>query len=282
MTATLTATMSATTTGSSSVTPGATPHPETTRGCFAADSTATLSSGQPIALRDIREGDSVWAVSAAGVPVVSTIYYQHSRVDDGAAALLELATAAGKHVRLTGGHFLPVSTGGCSPTAAYTASTYMQASEVEVGAGLWVTSQPLDDVGSVEGFSATHPLVCDAVVSIRTVTSEGVRNPQTLEGTLIVDGVAGSIHLIWSFEQAYPAWLRASLPALHHLLMLAPRAGWRLNRAIIPPQWQHITLRLGTAFFECFKEAGEAAVAVVVKHAPLGVHPLAFAVGTGV
>jgi len=192
---------------------------------------------------------------------VTSIYFVHDNPDDDVARLLRLQTASGVSVRATSKHFLYVRAGGCDKQrdSGWDVSTRaVTADAVQLGDGLWVVAAP---GGLVK---------CSEVVSVSRVTVVGTRNPQTLEGTLVVDGVAASTHVAWSFESAlYPDTAMKYLPAAHHALTWVPRALWQLNRELLPRVMQPEALRIGRNVFLHAKAAGEALVASVSRTAVL-------------
>jgi hypothetical protein len=97
-------------------------------------------------------------------------------------------------LELTDTHF--VLTQGTSPAAA---PLHKRASDVAVGDVMWAAAP-----------AAMHPaagqqLAAFTVCSTERVTLEGLYNPYTLSGTILVNGVAASSHSYWFADAAFDA-----------------------------------------------------------------------------
>jgi Hint module len=123
--------------------------------------------------------------------VYSTVYLFTHRVrggGGGAQAFLRLRTLAGPAVSLTPGHYLPVAGRGLVAAAA-----------VRVGDGLLLGS------GEVS-----------AVVAVERRGGDGLYNPQTLHGDILVDGVVSS------------TYTTAMEPRVAHAALVALRIVYRI------------------------------------------------------
>ena len=138
-------------------------------------------------MRELRIGDRVLTASA----LFSSVYFFGHRDADATAPFYSIATAANTTLRVTRGHYVPVSRGGCGSS---TLSLTLAAELVRVGDGV------------LSGRGGT--LGCARVVSIALAPARGIYNPYTLSGALVVDGVLASAHSEWLLE---PALRRAGL-----------------------------------------------------------------------
>ena len=150
--------------------------------CFPADATVVLHDGTTKTLAEVAIGDRV----LAGGGRFSEVYFFSHRLADAEASFVELTTASGATLALTGGHYLPINGGG----------RLAEARTVKLG----------DNVTLANG----KP---DAVVAIAaSVRKRGLYNPHTLQGDIVVDGVLAS------------TYTAAFAPALAHALLAPLRA----------------------------------------------------------
>lgn len=142
--------------------------------CFPSDALVTLSSGRTVRMDALRVGDRVQTSAGA----FSRVFMFTHRVAGGSNSFVELRTAAGRSLRASAGHLL-YADGALRPARA-------------VSVGMRV----------VGGDGAP-----DAVVRVRDVEGDGLFNPQTEQGDIVVDGVVAS---------GYTEAVR--MPAAHALL----------------------------------------------------------------
>jgi Hint module len=142
--------------------------------CFPADATVQLETGVTVAMSSLSIGDSV----SVGVGIFSRVF-GFTHMDPSAVCIfLTLSTASGAAIRLTPGHFI------------YSNGDLVPASAVAVGDSLELSS------GEVS-----------AITSITTGFATGLFNPQTLEGSIVVDGVRASTYT----TTVEPAFAHAAL-----------------------------------------------------------------------
>jgi hypothetical protein len=194
------------------------PRPAPPCRCFPADAVVTLASGAPRRLRDLAVGDAVLAVDAAGALVYSEVYSVGHPFHTGRRTFKRLSTAAGANVTATGGHYMLVGRG--AGAGAWAGRAAVPARDVRVGDVLWV----------VAGAGAGAKLEPSPVVAVADVVEEGMRNPFTLAGTAIVDGVAASIYVDLFGSDAHvhriTRQFRALWRAAPWVLRQAARVGW--------------------------------------------------------
>jgi hedgehog protein len=176
----------------------------------------TLASGERRRLRDLAVGDAPLAVDAAGALVHSAAYVFPHFVTTGLFAFKRLSTAAGANVTATGGHYMLVGRG--PGAGAWARRAAVPARDVRIGDVLWVVS----------GADAGAALAPSPVVGVADVMAEGIVNPLTLAGTLVVDGVAASVYVDMLGSEAR---MHALCGAWRAMWRLAPWALKALHRA---------------------------------------------------
>ena len=167
--------------------------------CFPGDATVTIRDDtaprgvRTVAMRDVNVGDHVLTHTASGENAgsrsrhkasFSPVYFFGHRDARAVATFLRITTASNHTLRLTPGHYVFVSRGGCGDSVQARART-LDASLIVPGDGVWVAAV------------ATGILTCSPVTVITHVTDTGIYNPYTLAGSLVVDGVLASAHSAW-------------------------------------------------------------------------------------
>ena len=171
----------------------------TNSACFPADATVSLA-GASKPMRDLQLGDAVLDGAGGFSPV-----YFFSHADAAVAApfvRLELATS-GATLTLSPDHYVDVR------------GAPVYAKDVRVGDALarWTGAR----------FEA------DVVANATNVVAEGLYNPYTLSGTIVVDGVLASCHSSWILDGlvaprvAAPAYQRAFVVPRVAYKLLGPR-----------------------------------------------------------
>lgn len=146
--------------------------------CFPATATATLESGKRLAVSDLAIGDVVQVVLEDGTLAWSPVFlFPHFEIE-GANSFLRLTTTSARQITLSADHFAYVAP---SSSASFSARQAVAARDVSVGDHLWV-AQPGSSV------------VAEAVVDVQSVTEQGLVNPFTIRGNIVVDGVVASVY----------------------------------------------------------------------------------------
>ena len=86
----------------------------------------------------------------------------------------------------------------------------MRAAAVRIGDGLLVASN-------------AYALTCSTVASVYSVTEAGISSPYTLQGTIVVNGVAASVYSDATLD-----------PASSHVATVPARLVWSLGHALVP------------------------------------------------
>jgi len=149
--------------------------------CFPGDAAVTLEGGAQKAMRDLNVGDKV----LVGKGVYSEVFMFSHRLADAEATFVEITTAS-TTLALTRGHYL------------YANGKLSEARHVKVG----------DNVTLADG----KPALVTAIAAVR---KEGLHNPHTLQGDIVVDGVLTS------------TYTAAFSPTLAHVVLAPLRAMYR-------------------------------------------------------
>ena len=149
--------------------------------CFPGDAAVTLEGGAQKAMRDLNVGDKV----LVGKGVYSEVFMFSHRLADAEATFVQLKTAS-TTLALTRGHYL------------YANGKLAQAQAVRPG----------DNVTLADG----KPALVTAIAAVR---KEGLHNPHTLQGDIVVDGMLTS------------TYTAAFSPTLAHVVLAPLRALYR-------------------------------------------------------
>jgi hypothetical protein len=163
--------------------PGAPVNKTKESSCFPSDAMVSLESGATIPMSSLAIGDSV----AVGAGFFSPVFAFTHKDPSAVSAFITISTSSGASLRLTPGHHL------------YVNGDLVVASSVVVGDTLELES------GAIS-----------AVSSITSGVNTGLYNPQTLEGSIIVDGVRASTYT----ASVDPAFAHAALTPLRALFRL--------------------------------------------------------------
>lgn len=163
---------------------------------------------------------------------------------------------------LTGTHFVMVA-------APNSASLHKRARDVVAGDQMWVSA----------GNDHTTGLVQHTVVSVGCTTMDGLYNPYTLGGSIIVNGVVASSHSWWFADAAFDAWGLPLqwLPALYHAVLFPVRV---LHHLMGTQAYAQLYDRLDASMdFAQLLSSGAGLLAVVVRLVGVVVWAYAQAVG---
>lgn len=157
--------------------------------CFPASATAQLESGSTRRMDQLAIGDRVLTSPGVFSDVFAWTHHDPLHTSPG---YVHISTLSSHDLTVTAGHFV-YANGGAIPADA-----------VRIG----------DTMMSANG-------TCTRVVSVQRVTSRGLFNPQTLDGNIVVDGLACSTYtaaVAPGAAHALLAPLRMAYSAVHLLL----------------------------------------------------------------
>jgi hypothetical protein len=196
----------------------------------------TLEGGATKAMAELAIGDRVLAADAAGRLFFDDVAFFGHRDASASALFVTVTTDSGAVLRLTPDHFLPaIADAACEAAGAGTdlwaARALLPARAVTTAHRVWVA-----------GADGKVPRL-ERVARAALAPHAGLFNPYTLSGTIVVDGVAASVHSS-SFADAAFAALGVSIPAGYQALFAPLRA---LYRAVGPAAAEWIQRTAGAA-----------------------------------
>lgn len=162
--------------------------------CFPAFASVQMLSGNTKRMDELEIGDAV-RVSATEFSPIFMFTHKYSQV---VSSFVELRTGSGHHLSVTSGHFLYVN-GKLSP-----------ASSIRVG----------DTVNVQTGLSGFFE--SSSVVAVTKAQREGLFNPQTIHGDIVVDGVLSSTYTT-AVEPVVAHGLLAPLRTIYTLFGVSTR-----------------------------------------------------------
>ena len=166
---------------------------------------------------------------------------------------------------LTGTHFVVVPN---APNSS-SAPLHKRARDVVAGDNMWVAG----------GKDRTTGLALHTVVSVSPTTMDGLYNPYTLGGSIIVNGVVASSHSWWFADAAFDAWGMPVqwLPALYQAVLFPVRV---LHHLMGTQAYAQLYDRLDASLdFAQLLSSGAGLLAVVVRLVGVVVWAYAQAVG---
>ena len=170
--------------------------------CFPADATVQLEDGRQILMKELQVGDRVRSSSNT----FSEVYLFSHKMETVTGNFVEISTKTGHKLQISPKHFILVSPN-CD-----TVAEHMYASSVHAGMCVHVM------VGG-------DALDLARVVDIKLVRSQGLYNPFTMDGDILVDGVLASAHSEWFLDStARHLGMTSLLPSVYQAT-LAPARG---------------------------------------------------------
>jgi hypothetical protein len=180
-------------------------------GCFPGHALALTRDGQPVRMSNIQLGQDVAVRKGDGSIGFEPVYTFGHRDAASFAAYIRLTMSACV-LDLTPGHFIPVQRG----TGKL---AYMRAKDVAVG-----------DYVMVMSANDTTGTVAERVMAVAGHSFQGMLNPFTLSGTILVNNVVASAHSEW-FADSVVDMLGMSpwfLPTLYQAALAPVRWAWYL------------------------------------------------------
>ncbi|KXZ52030.1 hypothetical protein GPECTOR_10g1053 [Gonium pectorale] len=201
--------------------------------CFPADATVrVLGRTNAVRMDELQYGDLVRSVDrSTGSVSYKPVYLFGHRESAGSRRYVHIATAAGRTLAATSGHFVPVCVEGCTAEQLTLGAAVMQnrrAGNIRVG-DVVLTADPSPAFETVE--------------SVELLAAKGAFNPYVRGADLIVDGVVASPHSDWILDSVAPAWMVPYLPYIYEAL-LAPVYGLYCIVGPATAEWLAHGLRL--------------------------------------
>jgi hypothetical protein len=146
-----------------------------------------MEDGSTTTMDKLRIGDKVQVLAANGLLRYEPIYLFGHKDNQAVTTMLTIraeSNTSNETVQLTlsPGHFVPVA-------AAYKGHIMTRAKDVVIGDRVWALSQ------------ATKTAELFTVMSVSSEAVQGLFNPFTPAGTLVVNGVVASVHSEWFLDR---------------------------------------------------------------------------------
>ncbi|KAK9803047.1 hypothetical protein WJX73_000963 [Symbiochloris irregularis] len=195
-------------------------------GCFPGNAQVDVVGKGRIAMSELRVSDKVRTINAQGLPTYEEVYFfghQDTNVLGEMVRIVAKSAAGSASLTLTSRHFVPVG-------PSMQAAVMKYARDVVIGDILMV--------------SHDSEIITPAVVThISAITAQGLYNPYTKNGLLVVDGVLASAHSETTFDDWAPAFLVPYLPAIYQMafkpVFLAYKIlGPEFAQSIRPETWK--------------------------------------------
>lgn len=192
--------------------------------CFPASAKVQMADGTTRAMRDLNVGDQVMSITADGSIAPSDIYAFPHKIHTGTFVFKEITSISSNNVSsiitATPDHYLFIQDSNNPGSWAHRKS--VSASKVKAGDVMWV-AQGKD-------------LVASRVVDVNDVLEQGIVNPLTLEGSIIVEGVAASTYntMLGSERTMHlaTAWGRVLYKVAPSIPRALHNAGWASDIAM--------------------------------------------------
>ena len=229
------------------------------RSCFPADSRVTLEGGATKAMAELAIGDRVLAADGAGRLFFDDVAFFGHRAAAASSLFVAVTTDSGAELRLTPDHFLPaIADAACEAAGEgadlWAARALLPARAVTTAHRVWVAG--------ADG----KALRLEKVARVALAEHAGLFNPYTLSGTIVVDGVAASVHSS-SFADAAFAALGVSIPAGYQALFAPLRA---LYRVVGPAAAERLQSTAGAAIIGAIHGPGGASELAAGQRSSLG------------
>lgn len=188
--------------------------PPSIHACFLPSSSVTLEDGSRIPISELRIGMSVQALRVAdGAATFSPVYTNTHSSSTRTTTFLHITASSrteghSNTLHISPMHFLYLQPGGCGSSSNFRLA---RAKEAQIGDAVIV-------LHNVSGATT-----CKDIQRITSSTETGFSSPFTLEGTIIVDGMAASVY----------SDLDMGPDENHHITRLA-RDTWVAGRATFP------------------------------------------------
>ncbi|MCO5595872.1 hypothetical protein L7F22_049923 [Adiantum nelumboides] len=196
--------------------------------CFPGDATVQTRHGPLKHMSELNVGDEI-AVWGKGNHLTYQPVYAFGHKDATAIAMfLEItvepmvATSASvvaaptSTLRLTPMHFLPTATAN-NVSINHIDALYKRAQDIKIGDIVWAAKEQQEPLGPC------------LVKEISVSRSQGLYNPLTMSGTIVVDGVVASVHSEWFLDPLLDAMgLTHWLPFAYQILLSPVRVLYRI------------------------------------------------------
>lgn len=165
-------------------------------------------------MSDLRVGDIVRSVDGAGKAVYDEVYFFGHADGSRSVEYVDLKLA-GKNasLQISSRHFLQT----CpqhGERCEWADHIHVYAQDIQLGDYIWV--------------AAGERISLRTVLETSVVMKDGLYNPYTLSGKLVVNGVVASAHSDWVLDEWTPSTMSRYLPAVYQVMFLPGRLLYQL------------------------------------------------------
>lgn len=141
--------------------------------CFPASASVERADGAIVSMRQLRTGDHI---RVSGTEFSEVFLWTHRDAGYHGDSFVRLTLAEGSVLTATIGHVVPV----CRKAQKDCGRENVQIEEIEIGDGMWVVQDGREMVAEV--------------VKSELTEDDGLFNPQTMHGDIVVDGVVATCY----------------------------------------------------------------------------------------
>ena len=168
--------------------------------CFPAHASVELEDGRHIRMTELQVGDKV----RSGEDSFSEVYFFSHQLPKVMTTFVQITTHTTHKIEMSPKHFVVTSKNCNSKTE------HMYAQDVEIG--MCVLSKE------------KHGMALSRVIQKSLIRGEGLYNPFTMDGLIVVDGVQASAHSDWFLDDiAEPLGLTSVLPFIYQAVLTPAR-----------------------------------------------------------
>lgn len=185
------------------------------KNCFPADALVETPAG-PTRMSELRVGDAVRSVDGAGLTFFDKVYFFGHADGSSSTQYVDLKLADEQtSLQVSGRHFLPTCPEKNIP-CEWAQRIHVYAKDVLAGDYMWTAP-------SAEASSSGGQIALRMVLESSTVVREGLYNPYTLSGKVVVNGAVASAHSEWILDDWSPESWTQYLPAVYQVVFLPGR-----------------------------------------------------------
>jgi desert hedgehog protein len=160
-------------------------------------------------MSQLRVGDVVRSVDAAGKAIYDEVYFFGHADSSMASDYVSLKlSGSDAPLQLSSKHFLPTCPNR-GEQCKWADHIHVYAQKIQPGDSVWI--------------STAGQSILSEVLETTVVVKDGLYNPYTLSGKIVVNGVVASAHSNWVLDEWTPSSMSQYLPAAYQVMFLPGR-----------------------------------------------------------
>ncbi len=163
-------------------------------------------------------GDRVQSIADDGSVTFSEVYLKGHADYQALGMFMQLETASGQTLHLSPDHYIPVKSAAGGKTAGF----QVKPARLVAAGDLLLVAGPHDNQAGLS-----------AVSNVTRVLKQGLFNPYTLNGRIVVEGVVASSHSGWFLEDVVPSKYSHYIPTVYDFLLSPVRMLYRYRPAAV-------------------------------------------------